>query len=152
MITETGRVVAVENDCLWVETIRRSACDTCSAEKGCGQKLIAKMDGESSFLRVLLEGRPSSDYAIEDEVIIGIPNDIIASSSMIVYLTPLFFLIAGVVLAEQFGTSELSSILLGIASFAVGAAVVRLYSYYKRNDSRFQPFLVDGAAPLEWDS
>lgn len=150
MITEKGRVVAIENDCLWVETIRRSACDSCSAEKGCGQKLIARMDGHSGFIRVLLEGRASCDFAVDDEVTLGIPDDIIASSSMIVYLTPLFGLVAGALLAEYLSLTEAMGIFISLMGFAVGAALVRCYSFLKRNDSRFQPFLVDTAAPVEW--
>ena len=29
MLTETGRVVAVDDDGLWVETVRRSTCNAC---------------------------------------------------------------------------------------------------------------------------
>lgn len=142
MITEAGRVVVVESDSLWVETIQRSACESCAAEKGCGQKLVAKLDGESAFIRVLLEGRDPSNYLIGDEVTIGIPDDVIASSSMIVYMSPLISLVAAVILADYFQLSEAVTIVLALIGFMLGASGVRLFSHHKRNDVRFQPFLV----------
>ena len=53
MIRETGTVVAIEDNGVWVETIQQSACQTCVAEKGCGQRLIAKVTGNTTAIRVL---------------------------------------------------------------------------------------------------
>jgi sigma-E factor negative regulatory protein RseC len=52
MILETGVVVAVESDGLWVETIQKSACEVCVAEKGCGQKFLSKLAGKTVSIRV----------------------------------------------------------------------------------------------------
>ena len=40
MLTETGRVVAVDDDGLWVETVRRSTCNACGVRQGCGHGLL----------------------------------------------------------------------------------------------------------------
>ncbi|MBF2948649.1 transcriptional regulator, partial [Pseudomonas aeruginosa] len=37
MIEEQGRVVATEPGAVWVETVCRSTCSSCSANAGCGQ-------------------------------------------------------------------------------------------------------------------
>ena len=71
MISETGRIVAIETDGLWVETIQRSTCGSCAAEKGCGQSLMARLMGHTSYLWVLLEGRDPADYRIDQEIQIG---------------------------------------------------------------------------------
>ena len=150
MITESGRVVAVEDNCLWVETIQRSTCDSCAAEKGCGQRLAARLTGHSSFIRVLLEGRDPGLFRLEDEVTIGIPDGVVANSSLFVYLVPLLMMIAGVCLAVFAGLGEGGSMLLAVAGFAGGAVVVKLHSHRHRNDSRLQPFLVDSRTPVNW--
>lgn len=42
VLYETGRVVAVDGDGLWLETLKKSTCGQCSARAGCGQQLLAK--------------------------------------------------------------------------------------------------------------
>ena len=36
-LSETGRVVAVEPDAVWIEADRSAACGKCAARAGCGQ-------------------------------------------------------------------------------------------------------------------
>ncbi len=43
MIEEQGRVVATEPGAVWVETVRRSTCSSCSANAGCGQGLMQRL-------------------------------------------------------------------------------------------------------------
>lgn len=156
-VTETGCVVDVEKDCLWVETIQRSTCDTCAAEKGCGQSLIVKwssLDEERrrgpGVLRVLLEGRPAMDYSVGDEVQIGVPDQVVVRGSLLVYLTPLLGLVGAAVLADSMGASEALSVVYSLFGFAAGAGMVRLHSFYRRDDSRVQPVLIDDVTPLVW--
>ena len=69
MITETGRVVSVESDCVWVETIRKSTCNSCSAQKACGHGLMNKVDaGRLNHVRALLAGMPQEQFAVNDVV------------------------------------------------------------------------------------
>lgn len=152
MITESGRVMAVEQDCLWVETIQRSTCQSCSAEKGCGQGLVSRWGNSSSFLRVLLEGRDPQDYQLHQSVTIGIPEDVVATGSMLVYLTPLLGLLAGLFLANRFLLSEWAIIAAAFMGFVLGALVIRWHSYHNRNDRRVQPTLMDDLAPVQWQS
>lgn len=156
-VTETGRVVEVDSDCLWVETIQRSTCDACKAEKGCGQRLVVKWSATDEanrrahgVLRVLLDGRSDTDYSVDDEVKIGVPDQVVVKGSLLVYLTPLFGLIAGALLGNSVGGSEAASIMVAVFGFALGALLVRLHSYFRRNDSRVQPVLIDDITPLVW--
>ena len=97
MLTETGRVVAVEPDSLWVETIRRSTCGSCAVQKGCGHGLINQMsDGSRSYVRVLPGKLAPSACSIDDEVRISIPEDVIVRGSLIVYIVPLLMMLAGI--------------------------------------------------------
>ena len=61
MLTESGRVVAVNDSTVWVETIQQSTCGQCAARKGCGQSMLSKMyDGRRHHIEV-----PIQDYAGE---------------------------------------------------------------------------------------
>jgi len=150
VITESGRVVAVEDNCLWVETIQRSTCESCSAQKGCGQSLVAKWDGKTSFIRVLLDGRSPSGFQLHDKVMVGIPERVVANGSLLVYMTPLLSMMLALALGHWLQLGELGSICVAVLGFLVGGALVRIHSYQQRNDSRVQPVLLDGEQALQW--
>lgn len=150
MITETGRIVAIDSQCLWVETIQRSTCQSCSAEKGCGQSLVAKWGGKTSFIRVLLEGRDPAEYQLHDEVTIGIPDAVVANGSLLVYLTPLVSMMVALFAAEWLNLPEGGVIALAALGLVSGGLLVRWHSYRHRNDRRVQPTLLDGVEPVTW--
>ncbi len=143
MIIETGKVVSVEPEGLWVETISRSVCGTCKAEKGCGQSLMAKWSGHTSYIWVLLEGRNPDAYHAGDSIQIGIPEDIIARGSMIVYLVPLVVMVLMTLFAHQLFSNELVTILSAILGLFLGGIIIRWHAYKTRFDPRLQPVLID---------
>ncbi len=145
MIAETGRVVAIESNGLWVETIQRSTCGSCAAQKGCGQSLLARLAGHSSYLWVLLEGRDSARYHLGDEIQLGIPEDVVVKGSLFVYLLPLLLMIFGSGLANAWFASEGLSVLGGLLGLLSGGLVVRWRAQKTRFDPRLQPVLLDEA-------
>ena len=145
MLTETGRVVAIEQDGLWVETIRQSTCGTCAAQKGCGHSLIQRVsDGRRSLIRVHPGQQALEDCAVDDQVSISIPEEVILRGSMVVYLLPLFCMLAGAMLAVNLwpGSQDLMAAAGAVAGFAVGICGVRLHALRHRHDKSLQPTLV----------
>ena len=72
MLIETGRVVAVDAQGLWVETIRQSTCGSCAARSGCGHGLLNRMsDGRQGYIRVLPGDQSIESVRINDQVLIG---------------------------------------------------------------------------------
>ena len=129
MLIETGRVVAVEADALWVETIRQSTCGTCAARQGCGHGLLNRIgDGRTGYVRVLRG--PASDRrpcAVNDQVRISIPEQVILRGSAVVYMLPLLCMLAGAALAVQvFGGEDAIGPLY--AAPAAGAFAGALFS------------------------
>ncbi len=149
MIAETGRVVAVESDGLWVETIQRSTCGSCAAQKGCGQSLLARLAGHSSYLWVLLDGRDSAAYQLGDEIQLGIPEDVVVKGSLFVYLVPLLLMILGSGLAHSWFASEGLSVLGALGGLVLGGLVVRWRAQQTRLDPRLQPVLLDQVKDAE---
>lgn len=152
MILETGRVVAIEADGLWVETIQRSTCNSCRAEQGCGQSMMAKLSGHTSYLRVLLQGRDAAQYHLGEEVQIGVPEDVIANGSLFVYLVPLIAMLLCSGLAEWQFAHEGLTILAGLIGLISGGVVIKWRAYQTRDDSRLQPVLIDNLEPLKFSS
>ncbi len=140
MILETGIVVAVESDGLWVETIQKSACEVCVAEKGCGQKFLSKLAGKTVSIRVLRNKMSTEQYSVGQSVTIGIPEDVIVMASLLVYLLPIFAAIGG---AWLFSGSDLHAVAGALGGLVLGGLVVNLHSVRKRDDVRFNPVLIE---------
>jgi sigma-E factor negative regulatory protein RseC len=148
MILETGRIVAIEPGGLWVETLQRSACGSCQAQKGCGHSMLAGMGASASYLWVLLDGRDAGAYRLGDQVRIGVPEEVIVKGSLLVYMLPLLAMIAVVVLAHSQALGDGATALCGFAGLLSGALIVRLGCWQTRFDTRLQPVLVDEQVPV----
>ena len=147
MIVETGKVVSVEADSLWVETIQQSTCGSCEAESVCGQGLMARFFLGSRFLQVFLEGRNPDSYQSGDQITIGIPEGVVVKISFLAYLLPLLSLVLGAGLGNAWG-GDLYSLIGAVSGLVAGAALVRwIAGRYMRN-RRYQPVLVDNYQPL----
>lgn len=149
MLLETGRILAIEPQGLWVETIQRSACGSCQAQKGCGHSILAKFGTTASSLWVLLEGRDPAQYKVGDEVQIGVPEEVIANGSLFVYLVPLVTLLIATFIAHRQGLTDGLVAISAFVGLLVGGAIVRWCSYLIRFDNRLQPVLVDAKTRVQ---
>lgn len=150
MFTETGRVVAVEPDSLWVEVIQTSACQSCQARKGCGQAALAKVfSARRQHVRaVLAAGDSAGRYAVNDRVEISIADSTILRGVGLVYVLPLLMLVGGALLGQHwFAPVEGQVALTALAGFALGIAGVRLWLSGHAGDPALYPE-VKGPAPL----
>ena len=100
MIVETGRICRLEPDAVWVETIQRTTCDSCNARHGCGQRVLSRLAGGTTEIRVLLPADSAQQFFVGQAVEIGIPEDVVVGGSLLVYLVPLAGLLTGGVLAR----------------------------------------------------
>lgn len=153
MLTETGRVVGIENDGIWVETIRRSTCGTCSAQKGCGHGLLNRIsEGRRGYVRALPGHQSVDDYKINDQVVISIPEEVILRGSFIAYILPILSMLAGAMAASHFwvGQQDALAVVGAAGGLALGFTVVRYHGIQHRQDPSFQPTLLRiGAPPAE---
>lgn len=104
-IVEIGRVVALEGEAVWVETIRSSACGSCAARSGCGHRTLA---GILTSDKGLVRARESlslkaDDCSVNDRVEISIPRSTLSSGALLLYGLPL---IAGIGVALAFGAGS----------------------------------------------
>lgn len=136
MIEEHGRVVAVEPGTVWVETVRRGSCDACNAGRGCGQRMLERMQtGGAARVRALADG-PAD---VGDEVTIGIPEQLLLRGTLRVYLLPLLLLFAGALAGQHLGSGDATSIASGLLGLAAGFAWNRWHSHRYENDRDHQP-------------
>ena len=145
MMTETARVIATEGEYAWVETQRKTACGSCSVQKGCGTGVLAKVLGNrASRIRVINTiGAESGEL-----VVLGLEHGALVRSSFAVYAMPLVFLllggIGGGLLADGFSwqSRDGATAVCGAVGFLLGLAWVRRYSHAVALDPRHQPSLI----------
>ncbi|MGQ9425885.1 SoxR reducing system RseC family protein [Gilvimarinus sp. F26214L] len=142
MLTETGRVVAIDQHHLWVETINRAACGSCAAQKGCGQSLLARWASKSAFLRVPLDGRNPDDFAINDSLLLGIPEDLVVRTSLLIYCLPLVLMLTGGAIGQQLA-GEGGAIAGALAGLLTGGGVVSVCTKAMQRKRRLDPVVLE---------
>lgn len=150
MLIETGRVVAVEKDSLWVETIRQSTCGSCAAKQGCGHGLLNRItDGRRNYVRVLGSAQAVGACTVDDQVRISIPDQVILRGSLVVYVLPLISML--LLAAGAAWLWPVNPDLAGAggagAGLLLGFALVRWHAWWHRDDPGLQPTLLEAASP-----
>lgn len=143
MITEIGRITAIEQQGFWVETRKRSACGSCQAQKGCGHSLLAKLGESASQLWVLTDANTTNFYDVGDEVQIAVPEDMIARGALFIYMTPLICMLVATLLAHWQAANDGLSAIWAFSGLMLGAFIVRWHAHRTRFDKRIQPVLVE---------
>ncbi|MBS7661530.1 SoxR reducing system RseC family protein [Pseudomonas lalucatii] len=150
MIEESGRVVAVEAGAVWVETLRKSTCSSCSMSAGCGQGVLDRLGvgGRRGHVRALSD----LSLSVGDAVVIGVREDLLVRGSLLVYLVPLMGLFAAALAAERLALSEPVVVLCALAGLALAALGVRWRSARTAGDPALQPVvlraLIAGDVPV----
>ncbi|MFT6310978.1 MAG: sigma-E factor negative regulatory protein RseC [Porticoccus sp.] len=141
---EVGTVVAIEERSLWVETSRQTACGSCSAQKGCGTSLLAKLfPNRQHFVRVLAEPGQILPLEIGQEVTLEVSDSLIVKASLIMYVVPIALLLIGAAIGDTKGASDGYAILGGLIGLFGGLALVRLHAWTGRNNPELHPVIVD---------
>ncbi len=137
MILERGRVVAEKGNQVWVQTIRQSACQSCSARQGCGQRALASVTSGRAN-QILVDNHLNA--RVGDEVTISIMESALLHASLWVYAVPLSALLVGAVSGHQLapGSDGLAILLAGLG---LGLGFLLVYRYQRSAGSHFQPQL-----------
>ena len=92
-LSETGRVVAVEPDAVWIEADRSAACGKCAARAGCGQGALSALlqSGKGRVRATSGETLTAAQCAVGDEVVIQVPEATLSGR----YLTDIRFSACG---------------------------------------------------------
>jgi sigma-E factor negative regulatory protein RseC len=138
MIEETGKVVATDSGSAWVETSRQSACDSCSAKSGCGHSVLAKLGQHA----VHMQASCDIDVSVGDQVVVGVPEDVMVKSSLLAYLMPLLSMMTFALVAESLWAADLLTALAGMAGLGIGFLMLRWHFHRNQHDQRYQPVVL----------
>lgn len=140
MIEEQGRVVAVEPGVVWVETLRKSTCSACSANAACGQGLMERLGigRQRGYVRAL----STLNLRVGDAVVIGVGEQLLVRSSLLVYLLPILALLASAIAADAAGVGEPLTILSGLGGLLISWLLVRWHASRVADDPLLQPVVL----------
>lgn len=145
MVEEHGVVVEVSDYYAWVKTQRQSSCGQCGASKGCGTASLAQVLGQKyNEIRVINH----LNAKVGDHVVIGLEEQALVRSSLLLYLLPLLTMFIAAIGLEWLGqvwhwpSNDLYTMGAGLLGLLFGLAGVQFWSRHLADDSRYQPVLL----------
>jgi len=157
MLEERGVVVDSNELYAWVQTERTSSCGTCAVNKGsCGTASLAKILGQK-YTEIRVSNHLGAK--IGDQVTIGLEEQALLRSSMLLYIVPLMSLFVFAIGYESLAAQamvpaqEIFTVLAGLGGLAGGFLVVNRFSRNMADDARYEAVLlkVDTAPVVDAD-
>ena len=148
MIEEQATVVEVDSEQIVVQTLRKSSCNSCGANKACGTAVLSKAIGQKHSLVAISKTKDSQPALLPgDQVVIGINEDMLLNGSLLAYLLPLAGMIGFALMASWLGgglsiNGELHIIFSAFVGLFAGLMLSRLYITKGQHRADFSPVLV----------
>src|SRR6056300_1031661 len=92
MIEESALITRLDEAGVWIEVNRKSACASCSAQAGCGQKKLVDWL-PSKRVEVRVDNPLNLILSPGQTVTVGLEEGALLRASSLIYLTPLFGLV-----------------------------------------------------------
>ena len=141
---ENAKVIAVESEYAWVETIQNSTCTTCSAKSACGQRLLNSVfKGKRHYVKVSIMHLDEAVY-VSDEVELTVDDNVILLGALWVYGLPLIFMLAGALMGSQYiyvPSPDLPAIAGTLLGSIIAFVIVAIHGRSLRNNPKFMPQL-----------
>jgi sigma-E factor negative regulatory protein RseC len=142
MNCENAKVVSLEPDFVWLESIQQSACTACSAKSACGQGLLNSIfQSKRHYFKVSTIGF-NEKLQIGDEVEISVDEHVLSLGALAVYGLPLLTMIGGALFASSLQQSSDAYALTGaFLGFVLGLLMLSVINYTQRNNPKIYPKL-----------
>lgn len=146
MLRENAFVVGVDDEIAWVETQRKSSCDSCQSKNSCGTSVLQRVLGNK---RTRLKVNNPNHYAVGDEVILGLREDALVKGSLLLYTLPLVAMFSFALLAKflfqifDLEITEGYSILSALLGLAAGFWFVFISSQKLINNTDYQATILE---------
>ena len=115
-----------------LEIERKTACGICGQTRGCGNSIWGKLFAHQS---TAFKAQNRINAKVGDSVIVGINEQALLKSALLLYILPLATMLIGAILIKQFNASELFAMLGGVAGLVLGLLWVKGHtmssSYFK---------------------
>ena len=139
MIEQTAKVIASDDNTVWLEAETQSTCSQCQIKKGCGTGMLAKHVGKR-FSQIAVH--KERDVQIGDEVQVGISEQALLLGAFMMYIVPLLMLFGFALLARFYHLGELMEIFAAACGLILGFFWVHIRM--RRTDTTIQAKIVEG--------
>lgn len=128
MVEEIATVVQVETSGVWLQTKVVSSCQSCSAQDSCTSGVVAKTMTRRDYRFFLKQTDVDPELQVGQQVRIGIAEDVLVKSALLVYLLPLLMFIMALGLAFYAGWDEGLQLIAALAGGISGMLLARRLS------------------------
>ena len=128
MVEEIATVVQVETAGVWLQTKVVSSCQSCSAQDSCTSGVVAKAMTRRDYRFFLQHTDTDPELQVGQQVRIGIAEDVLVKSALLVYLLPLLMFIMSLGLAFYAGWDEGLQLIAALAGGISGMLLARRLS------------------------
>ncbi len=144
MMTSLATVIATESNAILVSCQQQSSCGHCSNRDSCGTGIVSKvMPGKQHQIRIETEQPASVGQVVE----IGLPEESLLQSALLVYLVPLIALVVGAAIGDWWFATLANGSELGTIATAFGFGggafwIVKHIARRHEHQSAYQPTLL----------
>ncbi|MFL0809656.1 MAG: SoxR reducing system RseC family protein [Agarilytica sp.] len=152
MLKESGLVVAIEEDGLWLETVQQSACASCAAKTGCGTQVLAKLTANKNmtFVKAFFDEQSRNlPWRIGDRAILGVQENALVFAALIAYGVPLICMLIASSIATLYFQHDFYVALGAAFGIVCGAVLVKAYMRKSRGSTRFHARVIGLAVASE---
>ena len=144
MVKERATVVHWQQGRALLRYGSSSGCGSCQARAACGSYLLNKIGPETVHQLELPVEQP---LVVGQKVEVGIPENSLLRSAMLVYLTPLLglFIVAGI--ASLWLSSELAIFCSGLVGGVLGFLLAKNIARWWSKDEGFEPIILQIGLP-----
>lgn len=156
MIEEHAVVIGVERELALLEVVRRTPCGLCGQTRGCGISLWGKLFGHRGNVFRAVNGIGARQG---DNVIVGVDERALLTSSLVAYGVPLFGVLIGALLGSVLGGEAAPRDLYAVVGAAIGLALgllwLKAHAAGHHLDPHYRPVILrpgeaDASNPVQW--
>lgn len=143
MIEEQAVVVGIDQDQVLLEIVRNKPCGLCGQTRGCGISIWGRLLGHrNNVFRAVnqINARPG------DNVVVGIDEKALLTSSLAAYGVPLFSLLIGAALGGSFApvsaNADVYAFVGAGAGLVLGLLWLRWHAAGRGANARYRPVLL----------
>lgn len=140
MLKERAVVIGYESGIATVKCQSQSACGQCAAKNSCGTSALSELNGELGEHIFTVESL--TPLRVGQRVEIGLAEKSMLFSALLMYIVPLFTLVAATLLSSYVSENELARTILILFLTALSFAIVKRFSRKLDNQTEFQPVLL----------
>jgi sigma-E factor negative regulatory protein RseC len=122
MIEQKAKVVAIDEQTIWLDAQRQSTCSGCAAKQGCGTGLLENHVGKR-FSRIAIEKKDTVNLG--QQMQLAIPEEALLQGAFIMYMIPLLFMFLFALVATSLGATTWLETISGISGLFAGLFIVK---------------------------